>query len=107
MNKKNSGTIECTSPKSEQEKKLGESRWARLQTSMVRHNTSLDGQPRLWFACANVQVDLVLCLAYKSLKTFTYVSAQTFRCSGPSCSKLTMSLVNDSLKFISSDMQIC
>ena len=27
--------------------------------------------------------------------------------SGPSCSKLTMSLVNDSLKFTSSDMQIC
>ena len=26
---------------------------------------------------------------------------------GPSCSKLTMSLVNDSLKFTSSDMQIC
>ena len=26
---------------------------------------------------------------------------------GPSCSKLTTSLVNDSLKFISSDMQIC
>ena len=27
--------------------------------------------------------------------------------SGPSCSKLTTSLVNDSLKFTSSDMQIC
>ena len=26
---------------------------------------------------------------------------------GPSCSKLTTSLVNDSLKFTSSDMQIC
>ena len=26
---------------------------------------------------------------------------------GPSCSKLTMSLVNDSLKFPSSDTQIC
>ena len=26
---------------------------------------------------------------------------------GPSCSKLTVSLVNDLLKFISSDMQIC
>ena len=26
---------------------------------------------------------------------------------GPSCSKLTMSLVNDSLKFTSSDTQIC
>ena len=28
------------------------------------------------------------------------------RQSGPSCSKLTMSLVNDSLKFTSSDTQI-
>ena len=28
-------------------------------------------------------------------------------CPGPSCSKLTMSLVNDSLKFTLSDMQIC
>ena len=27
--------------------------------------------------------------------------------SGPSCSKLTMSLVNDSLKFISGHTQIC
>ena len=27
--------------------------------------------------------------------------------SGPSCSKLMTSLVNDSLKFTSSDMQIC
>ena len=27
--------------------------------------------------------------------------------SGPSCSKLTTSLVNDSLKFTSSDTQIC
>ena len=27
--------------------------------------------------------------------------------SGPSCSKLTMSLVNDSLKFTLSDTQIC
>ena len=27
--------------------------------------------------------------------------------SGPSCSKLTMSLVNDLLKFTSSDTQIC
>ena len=26
---------------------------------------------------------------------------------GPSCSKLTMSLVNDSLKFTSSDTRIC
>ena len=32
------------------------------------------------------------------------ISTSTF---GPSCSKLTMSLVNDSLKFTSSDTQIC
>ena len=31
----------------------------------------------------------------------------SFKWSGPSCSKLTTSLVNDSLKFTSSDMQIC
>ena len=31
----------------------------------------------------------------------------TFYTSGLSCSKLTMSLVNDSLKFTSSDTQIC
>ena len=31
----------------------------------------------------------------------------TKKCPGPSCSKLTMSLVNDSLKFTSSDTQIC
>ena len=29
------------------------------------------------------------------------------KCSGPSCSKLTPLLVNDSLKFKSSDTQIC
>ena len=32
---------------------------------------------------------------------------RSFCSSGPSCSKLTMSLVNDSLKFTSSDTQIC
>ena len=31
----------------------------------------------------------------------------TIKISGPSCSKLTTSLVNDSLKFTLSDMQIC
>ena len=29
------------------------------------------------------------------------------KCPGPSCSKLTMSLVNDSLKFTLNAMQIC
>ena len=32
---------------------------------------------------------------------------QQFKISGPSCSKLTTSLVNDSLKFTLSDTQIC
>ena len=36
------------------------------------------------------------------MKIYRYASL-----SGPSCSKLTMSLVNDSLKFTSNDMQIC
>ena len=34
-------------------------------------------------------------------------NAKELRCPGPSCSKLTMLLVNDSLKFTSSDTQIC
>ena len=32
---------------------------------------------------------------------------QQYKYSGPSCSKLTMLLVNDSLEFTSSDTQIC
>ena len=32
---------------------------------------------------------------------------QSYNESGPSCSKLTMSLANDSLKFTSTDTQIC
>ena len=39
-----------------------------------------------------------------SRKSTLYMSSTS---SGPSCSKLTTSLVNDSLKFTSSDMQIC
>ena len=35
------------------------------------------------------------------------MSRLLFKVSGPSCSKLTMSLVNDSLKFTSSHTQIC
>ena len=38
---------------------------------------------------------------------FTGHTSSEGTCSGPSCSKLMMSLVNDSLKFTSSDMQIC
>ena len=40
-------------------------------------------------------------------KMHTFPAQPLFRQSGPSCSKLTMSLVNVSLKFTSSDMQIC
>ena len=39
-------------------------------------------------------------------RAFT-VRLQNHWTSGPSCSKLTMSLVNDLLKFTLSDMQIC
>ena len=35
------------------------------------------------------------------------IMSKTGTLSGPSCSKLTTSLVNDSLKFTSSDTQIC
>ena len=45
-----------------------------------------------------------------SKKKKNYIDVQAdmgLYCSGPSCSKLTMSLVNDSLKFTSSDTQIC
>ena len=49
--------------------------------------------------CAQVQVN---CLEYKA-----YTGKGAVRKTGPSCSKLTMSLVNDSLKFKSSDTQIC
>ena len=43
------------------------------------------------------------CLLYTSF----WEALQMENSSGPSCSKLTMSLVNDSLKFTSSDIQIC
>ena len=38
---------------------------------------------------------------------FKGYKSKELKCPGPSCSKLTTSLVNDSLKFTSSDMQIC
>ena len=37
----------------------------------------------------------------------SYGEVPEYFISGPSCSKLTMSLVNDSLKFISGHTQIC
>ena len=52
----------------------------------------------------SVRVLLLLILVARSIRPRSYAEAVT---SGPSCSKLTMSLVNDSLKFTSSDMQIC
>ena len=41
------------------------------------------------------------------IQCFVTQSGLCTQISGPSCSKLRMSLVNDSLKFTSSDMQIC
>ena len=45
------------------------------------------------------------------MSTYEYVECilygETRKLPGPSCSKLTMSLVKDSLKFTSSDTQIC
>ena len=40
-------------------------------------------------------------------KSSFYTHQQVGRCPGQSCSKLTMSLVNDSLKFTLSDTQMC
>ena len=46
-------------------------------------------------------------LMAQKLTAFIKVHTWTHKRSGPSCSKLTTSLVNDSLKFTSSDTQIC
>ena len=55
-----------------------------------------------------VKVTLYSCaLAFCYVKIGCVSISLTFKSSGPSCSKLTMSLVNDSLKFTSSDTQIC
>ena len=43
--------------------------------------------------------------AKRCRKSHTHIC--TYTQPGPSCSKLTTSLVNDSLKFTSSDTQIC
>ena len=48
----------------------------------------------------------VLCKALLMNTHNTYIHGKIRKTSGPSCSKLTMSLVNDSLKFTSSDTQI-
>ena len=77
---------------------------------------------------SNSQVFLLKCKSYshffsKNISVYTIFNDQSFNDiltndivsfdqlgpdhPGPSCSKLTMSLVNDSLKFTSSDTQIC
>ena len=62
------------------------------------------------FACCAVlslfvpHLFFVWCIWRAMLRDSMFIKYQQ---SGPSCSKLTMSLVNDSLKFTSSDTQIC
>ena len=57
---------------------------------------------------SSMQADRGLCSPFtESRDTVVYVDEQRMPRSGPRCSKLTMSLVNDSLKFTSSDTQIC
>ena len=47
------------------------------------------------------------CPAFANIVDQDQLASANWYRSGPSCSKLTTSLVNDSLKFTSSDMQIC
>ena len=49
-------------------------------------------------------IDYLINCACLTQYMFSWKKINTF---GPSCSKLTMSLVNDSLKFTSSDTQTC
>ena len=63
-------------------------------------------QQRLRSDCASAQSDQdLLCLLTESLDTTECMNEEQRL--GHSCSKLTMSLVNDSLKCTSSDIQIC
>ena len=48
-----------------------------------------------------------MCACVFKCLAFLYISSGAMETPGPSCSKLTTSLVNDSLKCTSSDMQIC
>ena len=61
--------------------------------------------------CQNMDFFMILVLCtdfWDYLSTnFKCREIQTLRIPGPSCSKLTTSLVKDSLKFTSSDTQIC
>ena len=54
----------------------------------------------------NIQLTQVI-LKSKGLSEILQDICTSTLISGPSCSKLTTSLVNDSLKFTSSDTQIC
>ena len=60
-------------------------------------------------ALLGIQVALMTltCISCSNDKSVFDVKPNMSSVSGPSCSKLTMSLVNDSLKFTSSDTQIC
>ena len=69
---------------------------------------------RPWSDCVNAQAELGLRCPHMPEYTFSHGAVQlavntlfVFRISEPSCSKLTTSLVNDSLKFASSDTKIC
>ena len=88
----------CASKQSEQSLRCPrQNTWRTWLTAIIgNYPSDTYAKRRLRSACASVQSD------------------QSLRCpnkdtwhSGPSCSKLTTSLVNDSLKFTSSDTQIC
>ena len=60
-----------------------------------------------FFSKNTSELDIVLTRTVNILTTNKLIKLTMLWTSGPSCSKLTMSLVNDSLKFTSSDTQIC
>ena len=62
-------------------------------TEYINVGVSLSMKQHSWYPRENTAI-------------MAHVSSQKCR-SGPSCSKLTTSLVKDSLKFTSSDTQIC
>ena len=67
--------------------------WMNLNLCMFEDTISLGtGQQMSTLDAMNAYTGQLLCNNYTP---------------GPGCSKLTMSLVNDSLKFTSSDTQIC
>ena len=72
------------------------------------------GQQRPWSSCASTQsaqslrclptesLDTIECVSEKQIPGWDFEHVQNESEPGPSCSKLTISLVNDSLKFTSS-----